>query len=335
MAYERLYYGFEVELEPYPPYESLRTLISRDGRIQIHEAQGGSEFGGGGSEPYRNWVGIYDNSHYYVQLVASEYGQRRRLLSATARIECLRYPLGRFSDLWAYSGMDGAHLSEVLAKADEPGQVSVERFNDSMAWRWTTQIPGTGEYSIWFSQRADQTVQFEGYLIRKDRGCLIRTYAMDFVLAGPIEDPEELFDSYRDLEWLTHRVQHIEYDAAHRPVGITFYFANSNAPNPQMQVRKVQSYRAVTRSLDPRRVEFAHLEVPDPYPVKVYGSAVPHELRNGRLVATLDGVAIDEARGVGFRRTPFTTSRWYFLLLFGALVVVAGYLYFRSQKAKP
>ncbi len=135
------------------------------------------------------------------------------------------------------------------------------------------------------------------------------------------------------LESSTFELGPISYDSMGRQISTPWTWNGiiKGKDVAQNMGEEIYSYKPLEKDLPSDRAEFVNRKLPPRVPVKVFDSPVPHELRDGRLVAVIDSKAIEVGEKVGFR-PPEGVRRFNWVLYFGLFLALAISIYLVVRK---
>jgi len=221
--------------------------------------------------------------------------------------------------LFGYSPVDYQRFSEICGDRLAMLDVATFSFQGEELVGLNCRVPGKGEYTFGFIP-SNGEFQFRYFQVSKQIGDSFAAPEGVFRI-GAINLPDSLVPAWGDV---TH-VNHIWYPIVHDgrfPIRVTFWNVAEERPG---DVAEVLSHAESDRDLRADRIEFTNIELPDGEPkVQVYRSGVPTILKNGQLVSLIDGAAIDQMKGVGFRQPQWIGSWSFYVLVTGIVCVLVA-----------
>lgn len=334
--YERAYWGMRVVASsPGGAYEPQVQRFSKDGNTAISELYAKQYIPGHGVR--ENIVCDYLCSDYCLSLTQTVLeGFKQGIYEGALRSED-HFPVA-FSNPWLLGLLQttGLRFSQVVADprsiiAIKPGH----RFNQD-GLEVDVKIPGKGELGLFFIDRdSPKLLGGRQQLKRGDKVVHIKGVSK---LGFP--RPKEWNETVAEdgdgvaIEFSEAEAGPIEYDKNGKPKRVVVQYTIRQTDGKVIAsqvVQSIESYRPLREDLPKNQVVPSKMELPERLPIQMWGTNVPHELRDGRLVSLLDGEAMEVGQKVGFRSpTFFERHRW--LLSFAVLVGLGGigfYVYHR------
>lgn len=331
--YEQAFLGMEVTTPPRNKNcQGSITRISRNGDTIIIEDYTKNDVEGFGL--LESIVVNYSCPNYSVKLVQSK---RKGIPSSSINKGVVgpeNLAISGFMGPWmlGFNAATGQRYSEIVA--DPRADVQIKQVNrfDINGLTVVVKIPRRVDIEFFFVRKP--TPRILALTTRVSKGYEgISWYGKQIAGEPPRKDsgipPNPVY--YKYFEYDTGL---IEYDKNGKPkradCRLTF-IALDGDETVRDWPNEIQSYRPLKEDLPKSQVVPKRFDLPDRLPVDVWGTNVPHELRDGRLVSLLDGVAMDVGPKVGFRSsTLFERYRW--LLSIAILVALAGVVYYVYSK---
>ena len=315
-------------------HEREEIWVSKDGNVQVIEWENVVTAKSNGKKT-RVLAGIYNTPVFSFDLreTRSERRENRPVISATAVPEYYPEEIGtrQHAILFGYSQYDAMRFSQICNS--DNAQLSLETFEvDGTALIGITcEVSGLGNYRFGFERNGNdyRLVYFEA---QKGKGDVVGLETMQKVFMGsgrPRDNSFALSSHYKSI-WYP-----IRYDGHGFPQYATFRlyeFSRDVYNADQLTSMEVLEHEPHDRVLDPNRISFVHLKLPNEMEVQPYRSGIPLKLVNGRLVTAVDGISLDQIRGVGFREPSWSVGYLYYVVIATLLLAFGGLFWYLRRR---
>jgi hypothetical protein len=315
-----------------PDVGNPKTLIAADGNtiVNLFRIEGETSTAQG-RQRLKRVIGVYSNSHHSVEANLASFQP-----SGTSELFCRGVIHDRFMaiqnstapSLLGFSFETLERFSTIVSRASAKLSVKPSSQFGTKGFELEAIVPLRGHFIFYFSASPD--LRLLG-LESKWRGDIEMEQWEGTIIRGKKPPANWKGPSYEYSKNVNLKFGPITYDAKGKPVKVLIdsTFEENSKPTVGLTACEILSYRLLSVELPQDRVVFPGIELPSRIDVKMFRTAVPHELRDGRLVAVLDGLAI-EAGKTGFRKS----SPWRGRMIYGAVVLaLIGAFYFWIRRS--
>lgn len=331
--YEQAYHGMEV-LAPISDSTSTPPLtrISRGGDCVIWECHDKNNVDGHGL--VETITVVYSCPKFSVRLNQSKLnGSLRGVLNHGTLAPVNFAAMMEFSCFLGYSGVNGLRFSQIVSHPRASVEIEPANRFDQDGILVIAKIPRQPTLELFFVQKeAPRLLGIKTIVSKGDE--LIDWQGVYRYGEPPPKEWDELTNTGLNDKYSETEVGPIEYDSKGKPKAANTHSItiSNNDERSVFQFRfEILSYSPLREDLPPNQVVTTKMKLPERLAIQMYGTNVPHELRDGRLVSLLDGVAMEVGSKVGFRK-PSGYERFGWLALFVTLLVLLGIAYYVYRK---
>jgi hypothetical protein len=230
-------------------------------------------------------------------------------------------------ELFGFSELDGMKFSRILETEGTRFEVA-KSAEEGVEVELTCQVPRRGEYRFGFV-RDGSGWRLVLIGVIKNKGDLGECAQAEFVFGEPHPD-REINDSWSKVTGAEIVMAPIEYTEQGLPYRVacrkrSFVQSGQHVAfgNPD-RFFELHSIEDSDREISEQRVDLSNVTVPDGVRVGLMRrTGMPVMLKDGRLVALIDGNSVDQIKGTGFRSPPGFVGSTGFYVLVGSLVLLA------------